>query len=149
MITVPGNSLQKLPIFEVLNARLWADFEVCPFTAYRMTATNQICQNGDFQGCPCGTRCGNLISQPCDQYGCAGINNPDLGIGVCTAGTYLRRVCSPTCPSSGKVSCMTSTARAIMGYVLLGDTTGAMCRLYIVANVGNALSPGRIYCINS
>lgn len=58
---------------------------------------NNVCQSGDYKGCPCGTQCGNLVSQPCDQFGCAGINNPAMGIGICTAGTYVGCECQLTC----------------------------------------------------
>jgi hypothetical protein len=56
-----------------------------------------VCQGGDSQGCPCGTACGNLESQGCDQYGCNGINVPDMGLGICT-GAYNGCSCQLVCP---------------------------------------------------
>jgi hypothetical protein len=84
-----------------------------------------VCQAGDYQGCPCGTPCGNINTQPCNQYGCAGINIPDLGLGICT-GSYLGCACTLVCPTPN-VACSDSNCMGNNGVCSTGTYNGCYC----------------------
>ena len=101
---------------------------------------NNVCQGGDYRGCPCGTVCGNLKSQPCDQYGCAGINVPAFGFGVCTAGTYAGCGCTLVCPSENPY-CDDPNCLGSNGVCSAGVFNGCYCDTAVAAATVAPSSP--------
>lgn len=94
-------------------------------TQYGCNGVGGICQGGDYLGCPCGTDCGNLYPKPCNQNGCAGINVPALGLGICT-GEFNGCSCTLACPSP-QVSCSSSNCYGYNGVCSMGSYIGCYC----------------------
>jgi len=76
------------------------------------------------------TQCG-LTNGPCNQNGCQGVNNPDTGLGTCTAGHFKGCPCASVCGVGEVGPCAGNGCNGVLkdglGFCTAGDYNGCPC----------------------